>query len=189
MLLDSGLEGLYFEWITTVVMPDRGIRKSYFRLLEELNNIPFTYINPLDQNRDVDGKNLIYHFSYRSGIPNNVIEENIVQREHSTVLEVMVSLAFKIEEEIMSDPRYGDRTAQWFMLMLDNLGLSYYSDQVWSYGVSDMQVREIISRFLNRDIQPNGEGGLFIVRRPYSDMRDVDLWTQANWYISETYVN
>ena len=101
----------------------------------------------------------------------------------------MVSLAFKIEEEIMSDPRYGDRTAQWFMLMLDNLGLSYYSDQVWSYGVSDMQVREIISRFLNRDIQPNGEGGLFIVRRPYSDMRDVDLWTQANWYISETYVN
>lgn len=189
MLSDSGLEGLYFEWITSIVMPDRDIRKSYYRLLEKLNNIQFSYINPLDQNRDVDGKNLIYHFAYRAGIPDNVIRENLIEREHATVLEVLVSLAFKIEEEIMSDPRFGDRTAKWFMLMLDNLGLSYYSDQSWSYGVSDVRVREIISRFLCRDILPNGEGGLFIVRRPYADMRDVDIWTQANWYISEKYVN
>ena len=189
MILDSGLRGLYFEWITSIVMPDRDIRKSYFRLLEELNNIPFTYINPLDQNRDVDGKNLIYHFAYRANIPNNVVEEYLPRPEHASVLEVLVALSFKIEEEIMSDPQCGDRTAKWFMLMLDNLGLSYYSDQSWSYGVSDCQVNEIVSRFLYRDILPNGEGGLFIVKRPYSDMRDVDIWTQANWYISETYVN
>lgn len=189
MILDSGLKGLYFEWMTSIVMPDRDIRKSYFRLLEELNNIPFIYINPLDQNRDVDGKNLIYHFAYRANIPLDVIEENIPRNnEHCSVLEMLVALSFKIEEEIMSDPRHGDRTANWFMLMLDNLGLSDYSDQIWSYGVSDIQVQEIVSRFLRRDIGPNGVGGLFIVRRPYADMREVDIWTQANWYISETYM-
>ena len=67
-------------------------------------------------------------------------------------------------------------------------GLSYYTDQHWTYGVSDIQVQNIIQRFLDRDILPNGDGGLFVLKKPYDDMRNVDIWTQANWYISETYL-
>ena len=188
MIFDNGIKDLYFEWITSLVLPDRDIKNSYFKLLEELNNIQFTYTNPLDQNRYVDGLDLINHFSYRANIPINVIRENLDPNRSCSVLEMMIALSFKIEEEIMCDPHYGDRTAIWFMLMLDNLGLSYFTDQQWCYGVSDAQVKAIVERFLNRDISPNGEGGLFILKRPRYDMRDVDIWTQANWYLSEAYI-
>ena len=179
---------VYYEWILSSVFPNRNVKDSYFRLIEELNNIDFIYTNPLDQNRDIDGKNLINHFSYRANIPIDIVRESIPEKEHSSVLEMMIALSFKIEDEIMSDPHEGDRTSIWFKLMLDNLGLSSFTDQRWIYGVSEEQVRAIIYRFLNRDILPNGEGGLFILSNPYIDLRTVDIWTQANWYISENYI-
>lgn len=188
MIFNNGLNDLYFEWITSLVFPDQNSKCSYIRLLEELNNIQFNYTNPFDENRDTDGKDLRTHFAYRANISTDVIRENVVNNEHCSVLEMMIALSFKIENELMSDLSYGDRTAVWFMLMLDNLGLSYYTDQHWTYGVSDIQVQNIIQRFLNRDILPNGDGGLFVLKKPYDDMRNVDIWTQANWYISETYL-
>lgn len=44
------------------------------------------------------------------------------------MLEMMIALAIRCEETIMDDPRYGNRTKQWFWNMMKSLGLSYMND-------------------------------------------------------------
>lgn len=190
MIFEKWLDELYFEWITSIVIPDKNIKHSYYKLLELLHNIDYEYSNPLDQNRESDGKDLRYHFAYRAKLPESVIQENLVKRNGCSVLEMLIALSFKIEEEIMYDPTKGDRTSEWFGLMLYNLGLTEFSDQNWIYGITDNNVYSIVKRFLDNDIDPYGNGGLFIFKKPKTDgsIRSADIWTQANWYISETYI-
>ena len=44
-------------------------------------------------------------------------------------------------------------------------------------------VRDRIERFMDRDYEPNGRGGLFTVRNARCDMRDVDIWYQMCMYV------
>ena len=44
-------------------------------------------------------------------------------------------------------------------------------------------VDTVISRFLNRDYEPNGRGGLFTVRNRKEDLREVEIWYQLQWFL------
>ena len=95
-----------------------------------------------------------------------------------TMLEMMVALAIKCEE-IMDDASIGDRTGQWFWGMIHSLGLSSMSDRVFDRDYVD----DVIARFLDRDYEPDGRGGLFTVRHCSHDLRTVEIWYQLSWYL------
>lgn len=95
-------------------------------------------------------------------------------------LEMMTALAIRCEEHIMGDPDIGDRTGQWFWSMLSNLGLGSMSDTNFDKYRVDMA----LERFLERDYQRNGKGGLFTVNNG-RDMRATEIWYQMNYYLSE----
>ena len=63
--------------------------------------------------------------------------------------------------------------------MIVNLGLGSMDDVKFdkAYVVS------VVRRFLNRDYDRNGRGGLFTVEHSRHDMRNVEIWYQANWYL------
>lgn len=42
---------------------------------------------------------------------------------------------------------------------------------------------DVIRRFLNRDYERDGKGGLFTIEHCRYDMRDIEIWYQANWYL------
>ena len=86
----------------------------------------------------------------------------------------MVALALRCEETIMDDPTLGNRTGQWFWGMITSLGLGSMSDDKYDKAY----VNAIISRFLSRDYEPNGKGGLFTVKNCEQDMRDIEIWHQ-----------
>ena len=44
---------------------------------------------------------------------------------------------------------------------------------------------EVIGRFLNRQYERNGEGGLFTVEHCNRDLRTVEIWYQMCWYLDE----
>jgi hypothetical protein len=94
---------------------------------------------------------------------------------------MMVALAVRCEEDMMYDPDYGDRTAQWFWGMVRSLGLGGMMDSVYDPD----RVEAVIQRFLNRDYEPNGKGGLFTLRHAPFDARKVDIWYQLCWYLDE----
>ena len=50
----------------------------------------------------------------------------------------------------------------------------------------DKQVaNKIINRFLNRDYGKDGRGGLFTIEGAKRDLRYVEIWSQAMWYLDQ----
>ena len=112
----------------------------------------------MDANREEDGIDLRYRFITEVGIPKNYQEVYAYLDGPCSVLEMMIALAIRCEESIMDDPDIGDRTSEWFWLMMKNLGLDYMSDRKFDRDIAE----EKISIFLDRRYKRNGEGGLFV---------------------------
>lgn len=167
----------YFDWMYSLVCAENA---SYQKLLRHLNTIEFTHTIPMDDNRAVDGINLRYRFAYEKDYHPAMIAEYIDNKPCS-VLEMMVALAHRCEEQIMADQELGDRTERWFMDMIKSLGLKGMTNSRFD----EFQVERAVTRFLIRDYKPNGEGGLFTVNRYRRDMRIVEIWYQMCWYLDE----
>ena len=170
----------YFEWMCGLICGNRYAEAvSYRKLLAYLHSIEFTYSIPRDKNRAEDGLDLRYRFTYETNIKH---AEDYIHGPCS-VLEMMVALAIRCEENIMDDPSYGNRTGQWFWGMIVNLGLGFMTDSRFD----EQFVDDVIFRFLNREYEPDGKGGLFTVRNCKYDLRTVEIWYQMCWYL-DTFV-
>lgn len=166
----------YFEWLCGLVDLGRFAKNvSYRKLLAHLHIIEFTWFIPYDGNRADDGIQLRRRFCLDRGD----MEMQSYLGGPCSVLEMMVALAVRCEETIMDDAAIGDRTGQWFWGMVHNLGLSRMTDQKFDKVLVD----DVIARFLNREYEPNGNGGLFTVKNYDRDMRTVEIWCQLSWYL------
>ena len=63
--------------------------------------------------------------------------------------------------------------------MIASLGLNGMSDNHYD----EKYVNDVINRFLDREYEPNGKGGLFTIRNCEHDLRDVEIWYQLCWYL------
>lgn len=171
----------YFEWMYHLVSSDEKYNKlSYRKLLYFLHSVSFYPRMEMDDNRRIDGIDFRYRFGYENGYSDEYIRRYLDTRECS-VLEMMIALAFRVEEQIMSNTLYGDRTGQWFWMMIVNLGLGKMDDQNYD----ERYVAMVIDNFLSGRYSPNGDGGLFIVDHPAKSMPSVDIWCQFMWYLAE----
>lgn len=179
---DDVYEG-YFNWLYDIVCHDRfSDEVSYRRLLSYLYYMNFRYTIERDENRACDGVDLrlrYYDYVHNSGGDVFWIERYLDGRP-CNVLEMMVALAIRCEEDIMDDPRIGDRTSQWFWEMIVNLGVGSMTDDRFD----ERYVEEVIETFLNRKYEPDGRGGLFTVRNCDTDLRKVEIWYQLCWYLN-----
>lgn len=171
MSFEDEVKNDYFEWLYDKVCTG-GI--SYRKLLMCLHDIEFTYTIPNDVNRASDGADLRYRFTQ------NKDEFDILDGPCS-VLEMMVALAIRCEETIMDDTRYGNRTGQWFWSMMSNLGINLMIDDMFDREF----VEDKVYRFLDRQYEPNGRGGLFYIRNCDDDLRYVEIWVQLLWYLDK----
>ena len=175
------LNNEYFEWMYQLVCNDNDHRRnSYRKLLYFLHDVEFTYIIAMDANRQSDGEDLRYRFGYEYGYDQAMIATYLDDRPCS-VLEMMIALSLRCEEQIMSDPDIGNRTSEWFWGMIESLGLYFMTDEHFSLPAAE----HVISRFLNRDYKRNGEDGLFTVNNPIRDMRTTEIWYQMCLYLNE----
>lgn len=174
----------YFNWLYSLVCDDENSRQvSYRKLLYDLYSTPFRYSIAMDSNRAADGINLRYRYGTEHRIDLRIIASCLDISECS-ILEMMIALALRCEESIMSDPDYGNRTGQWFWNMIGSLHLGSQSDDHYNA----KKVMDIIIRFLDRDYEPNGNGGLFTMENPPEDLRKIEIWYQMSWYLNE-YLN
>lgn len=182
-MLQEELNNKYFEWLYRLVCGNEEYtRLSYRKLLSFLHSIEFVYTVDFDENRAQDGIAFRYRFGYEYGYSQNIIED-CLDHGPCSVLEMMVALAFKVEEEIMDDVNFGNRTGQWFWGMIVSLGLGYMNDREFN----ESGAYRILSKFLDRRYDPNGKGGLFTIEDCKYDLREVDIWTQFMWYLNTIY--
>lgn len=171
----------YFDWMYQLVDHTEYTQgRSYLDLFYLLNDVPFYYLLEMDANRLDDGANLRYRFGKEIGYKNVTIDRHF-HMEGCSVLEMMIALAIRLEEHIMDDPEIGDRTGKWFWTMIDSLGLTDMDDDNFDEG----HAYNVICRCLERDYEPNGDGGFFTVKKSGYDLRDVEIWYQACWYLNE----
>lgn len=174
----SVIEQEYFEWMFHLVCVGRFANKNTFRkLLSFLHNVEFTYSIPKDSNRADDGIELRYRYAYVNGLDVDDVLNNIVGP--CSVFEMILALAIRCEETIMDDPLLGDRTGQWFWKMITNLGLGSMSDARFDRDRAEY----VIAKFLNRDYEADGRGGLFRIRNCKYDLRNVEIWTQMLYFL------
>lgn len=172
----------YFVWLKSLAYGEHfATGRSFDELLALLHRIEFTYSIPMDQNRAEDGISLRYRYAITTDCPYSVDEVLYEIDGPCSVLEMMLALAIRCEEDIMDDPGLGDRIKQWFWGMIVNLNLGGLHDG----NFDQRHVEQVILRLLNRDYEPNGRGGLFTVRHPIRDLRDVEIWTQLLWYLDD----
>lgn len=177
MMLNNEIEKAYFDWMCDIVCKNRfGKGISYKKLLTFLHEVPFKYTIRRDRGRAEDGVNLRYRFPYEIvGVTD--IERHI--DKPCSVFEMMLALAIRCEETIMDNPAYGDRTGQWFWNMISSLGLSAMEDSIFDLE----EVKKVITRFLKREYEPDGKGGLFTIRDCNDDLRLIEIWVQMLWYL------
>lgn len=171
----------YFNWLCDIVCGDRyspGI--SYTSLLTCLHEIAFTYLHPMDENRAAQGANLRYRFALCLVPMEETSGVTCALDAPCSVLEMMVALAIECEETIMDDPCFGNRTAQWFWGMIASLGLG----GMYNNRFDRDYVEEVIERFLNREYEPDGRGGLFTIKNYGRDLRTMEIWWQACAYLN-----
>lgn len=167
----------YFNWMSDLVCEDRySDQISFNKLLMYLHTTEFRYLLPMDRNRSEDGIALRWRFVYNC--PD--LDDSALSYLHGpcSVLEMMIALSIRCED-MMADTKKGDRTAQWFWGMIASLGLNGMTDERFDRRFVDYT----INRFLDRDHEPNGKGGLFTIRNCDEDLRKVEIWYQLNWYL------
>ena len=168
---------VYFEWLIEHIKDTKHFgTKSYYKLLNKLHQTEFIYFIDMDSNRARDGVGLRDRFADDINCSINTVHSYL--DEPCSVLEMMIALSLRCEETIMTAPDGIDKTHIWFWQMINSLGLSRYSDKSYN----ELRVDTIIDRFLNRNYEPNGNGGLFIVECG-SDLRKIDIWYQMLWYL------
>lgn len=173
----------YFDWVCGFVYSANAYRKNYHfsKLLSRLYETDFYWLLDDDANRAADGDVLRYRFMdarYPSAPPVKFFDE-----KPTSVLEVLIGLSVRFEEQIMVDPEVGNRTGEWFWSMIMTMGLGHMDDDHYDAE----QVDYILRRFLDRQYEPNGEGSIFKTKRNV-DMREVGLWLQMSWYLVDNYV-
>lgn len=180
--MNNNVVDKYFNWMYDLMCSKRFHKDiSYRKLFMTLHDIEFTYSIEKDFNRAEDGIDLRYRFA--TSTYNRYVDEvdDIVEELDGpcSVLEMLIALAIRCEENIMDDPAYGNRSTFWFWGMIRNLGLSSTNDERFD----KVKVIDAVNIFLNREYAPDGRGGLFTIKNCTEDLRDVEIWVQLCWYL------
>ena len=171
------VDNAYFDWLCDRIDYIPGVDGEYDILLGTLHSVPFTWSVSHDENRAADGLNLREMF-----MDDEDWHSEPLIGEPCSVLEMMIGLAIRIENDIMWDGET-DRTHEWFWIMVANLGLDRYDND--NYSSED--VNYIVDKMLRRTYEKNGEGGCFPLACCFRDQRKVELWNQMQSFLMENY--
>ena len=189
----------YFQWLCSIV----GVEFDGFEfnfLLKKLFDKEFYWTVANDDNRATDGVWLRANWLFN--INEEMVEVGQIPIEGSdlegpcSVFEMMIGLSWRMEEDVMMNEKYGNRTAVWFWNMLWNMfadfgGVEVVADDMFMADPgTDIFVDHVVQRMLDRKYDYDGSrGALFILKRPRMDMTQVEIWSQAMSWLSENYLD
>ena len=168
--MEEPIDNLYFDWLCANVRLDK--TAIYLELFRIMHSHPFVIVVSQDENRVEDARELREHFLIENGV-----EDPEWLQEDCSVLEVLIAFSERAAFQI-------DLSSQeWFWQFITNLKLEDFRRA----SHSDRRIiHDILDRFIMRDYEPNGDGGLFPLRRPRRDQRKVEIWYQFCDYVEDS---
>lgn len=176
--MDAPLDELYLQWLYEQVavskFDDRDL--TYWKLLKILFTKQFVWYIANDENRIQDGVALRTQFLDERDISADPDWMDI----GCSMLELMVGLSRRLEFEASKGKAH-----YWFWVLVDNIGLSGYSDDRRFTKRQLDRIDDILTGLIHRNYEPSGLGGFFPLRSTCHDQRDRELWYQMSDYILE----
>lgn len=164
------IEESYFKWLCAKVL-DVNIQ-IYWDLMLILHRTEFVWIVDKDRNRAADGCELRDDFLREAFIRDNREWHNAP----CSVLEMLIAFSKRVSFQT------GQPARDWFWIFMTNLQLDEYRQ----VSQSDVPVIEdILYDFVWRQYDSNGYGGLFPMRWPKHDQREVEIWYQFSEYLDD----
>lgn len=166
----------YKEWLLDSIGFEK---RGYDILMEQLHATPFTYSIPMDKNRENDGLYLRLDFCKEKGLNPHSLDFY----EECSVLEMLVALSIRIENEYIGDPM-NLHPEEFFWKMLQNLELDRENNRKIEGG----RVGSILRTWLDREFKWNGVGSPFPIGQKWkkTDQRKLQIWDQAMEYIADS---
>lgn len=185
-------------WYKAIDNPDDVY--SYWKLFRQMLDTEFIWDHShwgdlyMDENRAQDGLALRMKYCNEGvDIPNELDDISVLNNclavgRNCSVLEMIVAFAKRMDDEVMYNREYGDRSGIWCYKMFNNLGLLKYDDDHYNKA----SVTRVLNRFMNRKYDANGKGGLFYIPASKEklqgyfewipnfelDMPNTELWQQ-----------
>lgn len=169
---------MYYDWLKEFVRTDNS--ENYNELLGHLYYRTYIWMLPNDENRAADGLSLRNRFEYETGIRVGI--------GNCSVLEMLIALANRIENEIMGDPVREDITWYWFWTFIDNLGLIDCSDDCFD----EVEVDQKLDIWMTNMYSEDGEGSIFgsiscatFFGKSDTNVKKMEIWNQMQIFLSQ----
>lgn len=145
--------------------------------MNQLYRKEFVWFVPNDDNRIIDGHEVRDEFLSDEDIHN--LDETWIDLGCS-MLEMLIALARRVAFLEDEDAR------DWFWILVKNAGITDCNDRAYRDNPHlEHTIDHILDRVIWRKYEYNGEGGLFPLRNPERDQRQVELWYQLSAYLNE----
>lgn len=152
------------------------MNSDYSILLGKLFEIEYFWIIPMDENRAKDGLILREEF-------NDINKKyDILDNNRCSVLEMLIAFDRRISANILEKPK-----GFWFWLFMENLYLDGFSDTFFPNYWNLNKVEKKVNKWLKRQFDYFGKGGICPLKSTKNDQRNVDFWYQINEFIIENY--
>lgn len=168
--MSGPVENLYFDWLCAKVRLDN--TPNYLELFRILHSHIFVPVVPEDENRVEDAKERREYFLQEARLE----RDPIWLEQEASVFEILIAFSEIAEFQMDTSAK------EWFWQFITNLRLEDYRRA----SLSDRRaIIDILDRFVMRAYEPNGDGGLFPLRRPQRDQREVEIWYQFCDYVED----
>lgn len=170
----------YFDFLYSLVDRPSPKQPPYYYLLQKLHHTRFISLVPNDDNRAKDGEALRDLFKTDQNT-------SFIYNKPCSVLEMLIGLSYRMEGMMIGEP-FEKEASECFWIFLNNLNVDWINDSVYFDDGNEDEIDQKLKIFLNRKYDFNGEGGIFPLKKPKQDQRNVELWYQMNAYLLENYV-
>jgi hypothetical protein len=173
------LDEQYFTWLYSQVASVRlkNSPRSHWSLARHLYTKEFVWLIPNDDNRLEDGKDLRHEFLDACSF--DILDPDWLDLGCS-MLEMLIGLSRRLSFDADGEP------SVWFWHLIETVDLKQYNDRNYN-NKSQRDIDEILDRIIWRTYKPDGRGGLFPLRNPIHDQREVELWYQLSAYLIELF--
>lgn len=179
------IKARYFRWLCDKIGVFTPGQPCYRKLARILSRVPFYSDIARDSNRAKDGVFLRDEF-FEENPDADKYGSYELDDEPCSILEMCIALAKRLTEITVTGIDDGYSLKKFFWEMMGNLGLSDLDDSSFDEN-TELFIRKTLTNFCERRYSASGKGGLFPLRRPEKDQRDVEIWYQMSYYLQENY--
>lgn len=170
----------YYHWLLERAGATQPPYLNYLLLLQTLHKRDYIWSVQMNTNRVQDAFQMRNFYALSNGIFPPV--DSTGEYPAASVLEVLLALSYRCEEDIMGEPGK-DHPARWFWMMMQNLDLMKNDDEHFDHIYVDQRLTD----WLEGRYKRNGQGSPFPLMNPKGDQRKKELWQQMLEWLNENY--